>query len=46
MKVPQDRAIVFVLILIVAAIAAYFVIGLVTAAITGPMMTPPAVTIN
>lgn len=46
MKVPQDRAIVFVIIIIVAAIAAYFVIGLITAAITGPMMTPPAVTVS
>jgi hypothetical protein len=46
MKVPQDRAVVFVIIIIVATIAAYVVMGMITSAITAPMMAPPAVTIS
>lgn len=41
MKVPEDRAVVYVVVLIVAAIVVYIVAAFVAGIVTRPMMTPP-----
>lgn len=46
MKVPQDRAVLYVVIIIVAAIVVYFVVGMLTGILTRPFLTPPPVTIG
>src|SRR5690606_3263307 len=46
MKVPQDRAGLYVVIIIVAAIIVYFVVAMVTGILTRPFMTPSPVTIG
>lgn len=46
MKVPQDRAVLYVVIIIVATIVVYVVMGMIASTLTQPFLTPPPVTIS